>query len=60
MALKRGPRIDINRRADLLGDAAQWHVFGMHDAVTKGEMVHRSTGRWQIERIVFALFGAAQ
>ena len=40
VALQRGARIDVNRRADRLGNHAQRQVFGVHNAVAVVKMIH--------------------
>ena len=44
VALQRGLRIDVNRGADILGNAGQRNVFGMQYAVDDFKMVHRFSG----------------
>ena len=59
MALQRGARIDIDRRADLIRDPFKRHIFGVERAVAKLEMVHELLFWREIEGIVRAGFGFA-
>jgi hypothetical protein len=42
VAFERGARIDVDRRADFLGDARERDFFGVELAVAEVEMVHDS------------------
>ena len=67
VALEGGARVDVARRAELLGDDAQWYVFCIELAVAVLEVVHgwlvgllgpgillRRVGRWQVQRAFVA------